>query len=394
MSKTENFKNIFEELRVFLRNLNKDSAERKNCLRVINKKISRVDEIESELTGLRVEFNCEKNDPELIKKVKVYVESSEDLIKNIRSILENRLKETPVNNSTPDNMATNFDLKTASSMLPSMDGTEDTTKQLIDAIELYDTLLNETGKPLLTNYVLKVKLSQSAKIRLNSSYPSNVELIRDMKNHLLTKKSVSALSLDLHNSKQKNRSIEEFGKSVEELMLNLTLAEADDNGNALLFANNNEKIAINTFANGLNDGNIRTIIKARNFSKLKDAIVTAKEEEISNIHNKHQVFSARGFSQRFSRGFRNNTTRNSGNNNNNTKKHWHAQRNNFNGRNYGNRGNFRNRGTPQSRGNNTFHRNNSCYHMNTFADTTTSTNTDRKADQNASQSSNERFFRS
>lgn len=64
-------------------------------------------------------------------------------------------------------MGENFDLRTAASLLPSMDGSEEATKQLIDAIELYSELLDQSSKPLLVKYILKAKLNQNAKCRLN-----------------------------------------------------------------------------------------------------------------------------------------------------------------------------------------------------------------------------------
>lgn len=59
-----------------------------------------------------------------------------------------------------------FSLKTAGSLLPSMDGNEDTTKKLVDSILFYEILLKNDDKKHLVNYVLKTRLSQNAKIRL------------------------------------------------------------------------------------------------------------------------------------------------------------------------------------------------------------------------------------
>lgn len=104
-------------------------------------------------------------------------------------------------------MSEQFNLKTAASLLPRMDGTEETTKNLIDGIELYDAFLDEAGKKSLTNYVLKVRLSCNAKIRLRGEYATNKALVADLKALFLTKKSAGALSARLHGvGKGVNRS--------------------------------------------------------------------------------------------------------------------------------------------------------------------------------------------
>lgn len=45
----------------------------------------------------------------------------------------------------------------------------------------------------------------------------------------------------------------------------------------------NEKLAINTFANGLRDSELRTIIGSRTCSSLKDATVAAKAAKIKRL---------------------------------------------------------------------------------------------------------------
>lgn len=70
------------------------------------------------------------------------------------------------------------------------------------------------------------------------------------------------------------------------MLVNLTLAQAEGDDNAMkILTNVNEKVAINTFANGLRNRELRTIIKARNYQSLKAAIGGAKDEDRSNVDN-------------------------------------------------------------------------------------------------------------
>jgi hypothetical protein len=173
-----------------------------------------------------------------------------------------------------------FDLKTAISLLPIMNGQENITKQLIDGIELYNSMLNNASKPLLINFVLKSRLSSSAKLRLKQSY-SNIDLLlSDMRRHLLQKKSAVAIQSRLQNSKQGHRSIEAFGNELEDLFVNLTLEQANgDSTNFDILRPLNEKMAIKRFADGLNNPRLSTIIAARQFDSLSEAIRSAIDEQ-------------------------------------------------------------------------------------------------------------------
>lgn len=176
-------------------------------------------------------------------------------------------------------MATNFDLKTALALLPIMTAQESVIIQLIDSIQLYSGMLNEEGKKQLVNFVLKTRISSSAKLRLKSSY-SNVDLmIKDMRTHLLQKKSAVAIQSQLHSASQGRRTIDKFGSELEQLFVNLTIAQADgDDTKFDILRPLNEKIAIKRFADGLTDSRLSTIIASRQFQSLPEAIQTALDE--------------------------------------------------------------------------------------------------------------------
>lgn len=168
--------------------------------------------------------------------------------------------------------------------------------QLIDSIRIYSEVLDENGKTFLINFVLKTRINQSAKLRLQKSYDDITGLVQDMQKHLLPKKSETALSVELHNCKQGNKSVEEFGKSIEYLFTQLTLTQANgDEASAKILTKVNERVAINIFANGLRDTELKTITKAKDFSNLKDAINSAKDEEtIYKSSNNAHLFNFRG----------------------------------------------------------------------------------------------------
>lgn len=175
-----------------------------------------------------------------------------------------------------------FDMKTATSLLPIMTEDEEVTKKLIDCIEFYSQTIRKEHEQLLISFVLKTRLTKNAKLRLLSNYESSTELIADMKNNLLTKQSATALQIEMLKSRQGSQSIEEFGKKLEDLFVELTISQANGDDNAFkILRPVNEKLAIQRFTEGLRNSRLSTILAARNYSELKDVIRAAKDEELS-----------------------------------------------------------------------------------------------------------------
>lgn len=61
-------------------------------------------------------------------------------------------------------------------------------------------------------------------MRLSQNYDSVTDLIKDMKEFLLTKKSVTAVQQQLQRARQYQLIIEDFGKSIERLFVELTIS--------------------------------------------------------------------------------------------------------------------------------------------------------------------------
>lgn len=434
MSDGSEFRYLLEEIRVFYRNINKDNSARRKDIKVINRKLRKLDKLRSDFSKLRDICNKSKLDIKVKDEIKGFADAISKYLEASNKILDDRKvlsrEEQPetvnqnlnsINNScgsssdssdsdcsNDDKMAENFELKTAATLLPVMNGNENVTKQLIDAIELYDSMLNQTGKKLLTTYILKTRLSQNAKIRLSKTYESNADLIIDLRNHFITKKSAPALSSKLNNAKQGNKTIDEFGSLIEDLFVNLTITQSEGKEDAVQILNGvNEKLAINAFANGLRNSDLRTVVKARNYSKLSDAIQGAKDEELPTQGN--QIFYTHTNNQlrrssnnnRFFRGNTHSNTSTSQNKGNNYK--FNRSQNNYS-YNRGNSNSYRNnsnsyRNTNFNRGNfrnvgrnNQFRNNNS--HLYHFSNLDSSPQSSSNLETlNSQHTSAEKFFR-
>lgn len=109
------------------------------------------------------------------------------------------------------------------------------------------------------------------------------DLLQDMRKHLLPQKGSTALQIKLQNVKQNNMSIKEFGDEISELMTDLTISQADNDSNSFkVLKPLNEKLAIRRFSDGLRNRRLSTIIAARNFEYLKDAVQAAIDEDVSS----------------------------------------------------------------------------------------------------------------
>ncbi|XP_063618671.1 uncharacterized protein LOC134791553 [Cydia splendana] len=191
-----------------------------------------------------------------------------------------------------------FDVKTAIALLPVMTGQEDTTKQLIDGILMYSSIINSETQQVLIDFVLKTRLSSSAKLRLKTSYSSVELLVTDMRTFLLPKKSSESIQAQLYRARQGRRTIEAFGAEIEDLFVNLTISQADGNDSRYdILRPLNEKSAIKRFADGLADPKLSTIISSRQFTSLPEAIRTAIDENSSSPQQDQVLHYGRGHSR-------------------------------------------------------------------------------------------------
>lgn len=175
-----------------------------------------------------------------------------------------------------------FNLKTALTLLPLMSDDELSVKQLIDSVEYYNSLLTKPEcKNKLITFVLKNRLSQCAKLKLSASYETVDGLLNDMRKILLPKKSSTALLSKLQSTKQNDKSISDFGREIAELFVDLTISQADgDMAKQSILKPINEKLAIKRFADGLRNRRLSTIVAARDFGSLTEAIQGAQDEEV------------------------------------------------------------------------------------------------------------------
>lgn len=362
---------ILKKLSDIHKNLVKDGPNRKRSKEITDEKFKTISQLCDKVDELEFQIDVKGSEEEKLLKVgivKKIFELQEDSILRLEKglkISEEKIEEivetVQANNSLTISTMASFDLKSASALIPVMTGEEDVTRQIIDGIELYASLLSAEARKVLTAFVLKTRLNSTAKLKLKSSYESNTALIADIKKFLLPPKSATALAAKLAIQKQGNKSVQEFGNEIEVLLTNLTLAQTGENSgdNPAIHAIN-EKNAICVFANGLKSQEMRTIVKARDYSSLREAIQGAldeekppKEENVNlatkghNSKGKNRGFRGNNRGRKNQGNWRNNDNSNHSNNSNSNSNRGHGSRRGRGSRN----GNSRN-GNNNSRNNN------------------------------------------
>lgn len=235
------------------------------------------------LSQVNVEIESLKLDRKTIDSLQKISNDIQCVFKKIEALVAyvDSSSQTSIENIS-ENMA-DFDIRTAIALLPVMTGQEQVTKQLIDGIVLYNSMITEKTRNQLIEFVLKTRLSANAKLRLKTSYSSAQDLVSDIQKYLLPKKSPQAIQSQLFRAIQGRRSIESFGSELEELFVNLTIAQSDNDSQKFdVLRPINEKTAIKRFADGLTDQRLSTIIASRQFSSLPEAIRAAVDEHTTS----------------------------------------------------------------------------------------------------------------
>lgn len=355
MQVNEHLQQLNADLRSFRDNLKKDSSARREDEIVTKRKVSELEKFKSYLGTLKnsFEFSAENKEitteniilgKDLIERCETKIIESTDLLQARLGIVQDKLEFSELvsgHSGTEINqiavkMGEQFNFKTASTLLPKLDNNNNTDSvyQLLEGVSFYESSLDDQSKPQLINYVLKICLSHRDRIRMNATYPTVEQLILDLKKNFILKQSAPALIAKLQASQQGNLSIDDYAKSIELLMSDLTISQEGENTNAQVsevIRRENEKLAIDVFARGIRNRELRTIIKARNYEKLSQAIVAAKEET-SSLNSESAINVMHGRKQHYSQKF---DTRNSNNwskgvhSKNNCTRNWVSGTSNF-----------------------------------------------------------------
>lgn len=362
--------NLNKDIDQLLTNAKKDNQERKSDLRIIEGYFLKLKEFKQRYKEIAQKVGKVEKGSDNFKAfeyfdttysiAKSYFEHRRHKIEEIQGLVnineENNSvvgdissNASEVNYNTNDKMA-NFDIKIALNLITKFDGKNETLEELINNVEYYDSILSNTEKPKLIDFVLKQRLTRQQRLKLNSSYESSSSLIADIRSYLLPSPTPQILNRRISTAKQGNRSILDYGRYLERLLEQMTIAQSEGTEqNQRILRAANEPNTVISFVEGLNDQDVRNAVRARNITGIRDAIQVAIEQDMIQAGHREneKIFTFKRNSRGHYKG-----QNNRGNNNNNRGKGNYGNRGNSNS--YSNRGSYNNnrgRGNYNNRGN-------------------------------------------
>ncbi|XP_072934917.1 uncharacterized protein [Epargyreus clarus] len=143
--------------------------------------------------------------------------------------------------------------------------------------------LDEQGHASCTSKELKSATCSSTVLALSKYKDVHMDWIRrEIRGDLVRniRARVSGRRRDTEPDPESDMPLDEYASKIEDLFKNLTISQSDSNTETHdILRPINEALAIKKFADGLRNKRLGTIIAARNYSSLKDAVRAAKDEE-------------------------------------------------------------------------------------------------------------------
>lgn len=211
--------------------------------------------------------------------------------KNFRKVSLNNLNKVKRNLSKKfvEMTESNFDMSMFNEMVPKFDGKVEDVLKFVRFGDLYHRSLNEAGKAEFELFFGTKLLGRAYDLFEFGGFQTWRTFVSAAKEKFLEKKSTSILMLQLMKLKQEqNENIRSFSERVETLKNQLNEASEDIRYNNTTaehhFRIHNEQASLRVFQDGLL-GQMKLLIKARNYGTLNEAIQGALEEELYEKQN-------------------------------------------------------------------------------------------------------------
>lgn len=299
MSELLNLKENIDCVEKILINLKKNPNRAYSAEFVLNKKTLvfnlRTSFNDSLLKLARLDIDENLIEPYKAKFKKLYAEVDSILDSRSQDILEKSFIVD--SDSEEDFKMSGFDISTVMRVVPEFAGDVKQLTNFLNIVEyLSDSIKENQDKENLIKFVLKTKLSDIVRHRLNSHpEPSDIKQFKAVFSQVFkSKKTPLNIQSELSRTVQGNLSISDFASKIENLVAELNslqLVSADEHSRSTIIKLNDE-VGLNAFKMGIND-NIRSVIFAARPANLSDAISLAFEVDIPNSSNSIFKFDAK-----------------------------------------------------------------------------------------------------
>lgn len=191
------------------------------------------------------------------------------------------------------NMTTPFDISSFHKSVPEFDGNVDNLNRFLACCEHFHSNLgtDELRTTFLKSLVRKLVGRAFDFYFKKETWATWVELKSALKTYFSPTQSFEGFQIELCKSKQEKLSVREFGEKIEKILVEINKIsnqiEVAGNNGGEFFKIQNEKLAIKSFLNGLNEP-LKTILRSRKYNLVQDAIKDAIEIENDEALNKMQ----------------------------------------------------------------------------------------------------------
>lgn len=237
-----------------------------------------------------------------LSKLNFLIKSSRDAHLSIITIVNNKLSLLTEEDPTVPIMA-QFDLKMASSLLQTYDGSPESLNAFTDGVNLLLELNDANHHPMLLKFV-KTRLTGKARVGLPDNIASIPDLLTNIKNRCEEKTSAESVIAKLKSIKIKDN-VETFCTEIENLtskLKNIYVGQQIPDDVAGKMAT---KIGVDTLINNTVSQETKIILKVGDFADIKTAIQKVQENVTANthiFHVKRGVVSNQNFRNNRSRG--------------------------------------------------------------------------------------------
>lgn len=216
--------------------------------------------------------------------------------KEVDSFLNNiNLRNNSNKNSSNSSKMTTptFDYANFHRIIPEFSGETKQLNRFLACCENYNETLSETLKPVFLKSLVRKFTDRAFDFYNKKSWADWDELKTALKKYFSSSQSFEGYQLELGRIKQESLSVREFGEKIEFILNEINKISSEIKvGNASgsqFFKIQNEKLAIKSFINGLNEP-LKTILRSRSFTTIQTAISDAIELEIEEkLESLHQV---------------------------------------------------------------------------------------------------------
>lgn len=242
-------------------------------------------------SDLSPQYVCDKNNYKLTSDIDTELDDlnlNGDIVQTFLLNLPSEIKE-----KSDTKMTEAFDYQMFHRMIPEYNGNiNDLNRFLACCDQFYKTITLDANKTTFLSALVR-KLTDRAFDYYNKQEIANWDLFKEnFRKYFASQQSFEGYQIELAKSKQNQLSVREFGEKIEKILneLNKICAEIKIgvNNGTQFFKIQNERLAIKSFINGLNDP-FKNILRSRKFdtigNAISDAVELETEEKINNLHN-------------------------------------------------------------------------------------------------------------